>query len=109
MPQLPLDKQIEGVIRYMRCYIINMDKERNFMVIPKFTPISTLQRDYNAVVRKLDKGPVILSQYTKPVAVVMSPAQYEHLTGLEVELKRLQRIIQYDQDFAEMRQGKYTE
>jgi len=29
--------------------------------------------------------------------------------NVEEELARLKRIIQYDQQFAEMRQGKYTE
>ena len=38
----------------------------------------------------------------------MSASDYERFAGMEVELKRLQRIIQYDQDFAEMRAGNYT-
>jgi len=40
---------------------------------------------------------------------MLSTEDYERLANAETELQRLRRIVQYDQDFAEMRQGKYTE
>lgn len=79
------------------------------MYIPQVMPISTLQRTYNAVVRNLPKGPVFLSQHSKPIAVMLSTEDYERMANAEAELQRLRRVVQYDQDFAEMRQGKYTE
>jgi prevent-host-death family protein len=79
------------------------------MQLPQLLPITTLQRNYSAIVRKLPTGPVFLSQHAKHIAVVLSPADYERLASAEVELHRLQRMAQADQDFAEMRNGKYTE
>ena len=79
------------------------------MVIPQIMPISTLQRTYNAVVRNLANGPIFLAQYSKPIAVMLSTSDYERLAGMEAEVKRLQRIVLADQDFAEMRQGRYVE
>lgn len=79
------------------------------MLISEFVPVSTFQKDYSKIVRSLPDGPVILSQYTKAVAVVMTPDEYERLIRADVELKRLQRIIQYDQDFAAMRGGEFVE
>ncbi|MDQ3248906.1 MAG: type II toxin-antitoxin system Phd/YefM family antitoxin, partial [Chloroflexota bacterium] len=70
------------------------------MHIPQLMPISTMQRNYSAVVRNLLTGPVILSQYSKPVAVMLSPDDYERLASAEVEMKRLQRMIRSDQEFA---------
>ena len=75
------------------------------MVIPEYTPISALQRNYSAVIQKLEDGPVILAQHSRPIAVVLSTGQYERM---ETELKRLRRIVQADEDFAEMRAGNYT-
>ena len=79
------------------------------MYVPQVMPISTLQRTYKAVVSNLIKGPIFLAQYSKPIAVMMSTSDYERLAGMEAEVKRLQRIVLADQDFAEMRQGRYVE
>ncbi len=79
------------------------------MHMPQMLPITKLQRNYSAIVRQLPAGPVFLSQHAKPVAVVLAPADYERLASAEVELHRLQRMATADQDFAEMRNGKYTE
>ena len=79
------------------------------MYTPQIMPISALQRNYAAVVRQLPAGPVFLSQYSKPVAVMLSPAEYERLAAAEAEVKRLQRMIRSDKEFAEMLAGDYTE
>jgi prevent-host-death family protein len=79
------------------------------MNAPQITPVTALQRSYSDVLKKLVNGPVFLAQRSSPVAAMMSIADYERLAQAEKEMKRLQRIIQYDHDFAEMRQGKYTE
>lgn len=78
------------------------------MHVPQLLPISTLQRTYTAVVSKLPNGPVFLSQKSKPIAVMLSTQDYERLATAEEELKRLRRIVQYDQQFADMRAGNYT-
>jgi len=79
------------------------------MVMPQLMPISTMQRNYSAIVRKLPTGPVFLSQHSKPVAVVLSPGEFERLINADEEMKRLQRIISSDKEFAEMLAGDYTE
>ena len=78
-------------------------------VFQEFTPISAMQRDYRGTLAKTAKGPVILALRGKPEAVLMSASDYERFAGMEVELKRLRRLVQYDQQFAEMRAGNYTE
>ncbi len=77
-------------------------------VFQEFTPISAMQRDYRGTLAKTAKGPVILALRGKPEAVLMSASDYERFVGMEAELKRLRRLIQADQDFAEMRAGHYT-
>jgi len=78
-------------------------------VFQEFTPISAMQRDYRGTLAKTAKGPVILALRGKPEAVLMSASDYERFVLMEVELKRLRRIMQADRDFAEMRAGNYTE
>ena len=77
-------------------------------VFQEFTNISDMQRNYRGTLAKTAKGPVILALRGKPEAVLLSASDYERFVGVEVELKRLQRIVQADQDFAEMRAGNYT-
>lgn len=79
------------------------------MQTPQLLPVSTLQRSYATIVKRLPIGPVFLSQHSKPVAVVLAPTDYDRLISAEVELHRLQRMATADQDFAEMRNGKYVE
>ena len=78
-------------------------------VFQDFTPISAMQRDYRGTLAKTKKGPVILALRGKPEAVLMSASDYERFAVMEIELKRLRRIMQYDQDFAQMAAGNYTE
>ena len=79
------------------------------MVMPQLMPISTMQRNYSAIVRKLPTGPVFLSQHSKPVAVMPSPAEYERLATADEEMKRIRRNQRADKDFAAMMAGDYSE
>lgn len=79
------------------------------MVLPQIESVTTLARDFKAVLAKLPHGPVFIAQRSEPAAVVLSVGDYERLSNAEIELRRLQRLEKYRKDFAEMRQGKYTE
>jgi prevent-host-death family protein len=76
--------------------------------MPQLLPITKLQRNYSAIIRQLPTGPVFLSQHAKPVAVVLSPADYERLAGAEKEMHRLRRIVAIDAQFAAMDAGDFT-
>jgi prevent-host-death family protein len=76
------------------------------MSATQITPVSELQKNYGEVLKRLEAGPVFLAQRSKPVGVILSPGDYDKLNS---ELKRLQRIIAYDRQFAEIRAGTYTE
>jgi len=78
------------------------------MVLPQIESVTTLARNFKSVLAKLAKGPVFIAQRSEPAAVVLSVKDYEKITKEQEELKRLRRIIQYDQQFAEMRAGQYT-
>jgi PHD/YefM family antitoxin component YafN of YafNO toxin-antitoxin module len=79
------------------------------MISPQIESTTTLARNHKVVFDKLVNGPVFLANRSKPVAAVLSIGDYDQLVNDANEGKRLQRIAQYDQTFAEMRQGKYTE
>lgn len=72
---------------------------------PQVEPISNLQRGAVAVLRKLDNGPVFLSQRGALAAAIVSIEEWDRIAS---ELKRLQRIIEGDQQFAQMRAGDYV-
>ncbi len=72
----------------------------------QITPVSTLQKNYGSVLRMLANGPVYLAQRSKPVGVVLSPDAYETLNA---ELKRLQRIVASDRQFASMDAGNFAD
>jgi PHD/YefM family antitoxin component YafN of YafNO toxin-antitoxin module len=71
---------------------------------PQIEPVSQMAKDYKKILAKLESGPVFLAQRSRPAAVMVSPIQWDEMTA---ELSRLRRIIQADQDFAEMRAGNY--
>ena len=78
------------------------------MALPQTAAVSIMQRNYNAVLAKLANGPVHLMQHSKPVGVIVPPADYERMEAAEIELKRLRRILQADIDFAEMRREEHA-
>ena len=79
------------------------------MHVPQVLPISTLQRTYNAVVRKLPNGPVFLSQHSKPVAVMLSPTDYEKLVTDAEDAGRLRRWQRAGEIAKRMDTGDYIE
>ena len=78
------------------------------MIAPQMESTTTLARNHKVVFEKLANGPVFLANRSKAVAAVLSINDYERLASAEVEMKRLRRIIQYDEDYADMRAGNFT-
>lgn len=76
------------------------------MRVPQMEPITNLQRAYQAVLAKLASGPVVLSNYGRAAAVLVSVEEWDRQAD---ELDRLKRLVQADGDFAAMRAGQYTE
>ncbi len=79
------------------------------MAIQEYTPISTLQRDYLATIRKTERGPVILSQHSKPIAILLSTADYEKLVADAQDAQRLRRWQRAGDIAKRMDTGDYTE
>ncbi len=76
------------------------------MSITQIVPITDMQKNYSKVLSQLEAGPVILSQRSKAVGIILSPEDYDKMNN---ELQRLQRIIAYDRQFAAIRAGNFTE
>ena len=79
------------------------------MTIQEYTPISSMQRDYLATLRKTELGPVILAQYSKPVAVLLSTKDYEKLVADAQDAKRLRRWQRANEAAKLMDTGDYVE
>ncbi len=73
---------------------------------PQVEPISNLQRGALSILRKLDNGPVFLSQRGTLTAAIISIEEWDRIAS---ELKRLRRIIEGDRQLAQMRAGDYVE
>jgi prevent-host-death family protein len=73
-------------------------------VLPQIAPITQLQRDHRLILSRLKQGPVILTQHSKPAAVLVSADQWDETAK---ELKRLQRIIAGDRAIAAVRSGEF--
>lgn len=72
--------------------------------LPQIAPITQLQRDHRLILSRLKQGPVILTQHSKPAAVLVSADQWDETAK---ELKRLQRIIAGDRAVEAMRSGVF--
>ncbi len=72
--------------------------------LPQIAPITQLQRDHRLILSRLKQGPVILTQHSKPAAVLVSADQWDETA---TELKRLQRIIAGDRVVAAMHSGDF--
>jgi prevent-host-death family protein len=59
------------------------------MSIPQIESITTLARDFKAVLAKLPNGPVFITQRSDATAVVLSVGDYERLIKAEQQMKRL--------------------
>jgi prevent-host-death family protein len=73
---------------------------------PQVEPISNLQRGTVAILRKLGKGPVFLSQRGTLAAAVVSIEEWDRIAS---ELNRLRRTLELDRQFAEIRAGNYVD
>ena len=73
---------------------------------PQVEPVSNLQRNTPAILRKLEKGPVFLSQRGTLAAAIVSIQEWDQIAS---ELKRLRRALEMDRQLAQMRAGDYIE
>lgn len=74
--------------------------------LPQIASVTDLRNNYPKVIRRLSDGPIILAQRSKPVAVVISPQQWDTMAD---ELAQLRRIVEGDRQLAEIRSGNYVE
>lgn len=82
------------------------DKEKFAMKPIQTISMADFRDNYRAVLKNLAKGPVRLVRQDEFVAVLVSGEEWNRLN---TELQQMRRHAQADQDFVEMRQGKYTE
>jgi prevent-host-death family protein len=73
---------------------------------PQVEPISNLQRSHLELLRKLDKGPVFLSQRGNLAAALISIADWDRMAD---ELNRLRRMVEFDRQFAQVRAGNFVD
>jgi hypothetical protein len=62
--------------------------------LPQITPVSTLKHDHLAVLAQLKKGPVVLASRSKPVGVLVAPAQWDALAERVDSLEALVSALQ---------------
>lgn len=74
-------------------------------VLPQMEPITRLQRDHNSVLTMLTKGPVILTQRSKPAAVMVSPDAWD---ATAKELRRLRHLELSDRVSREAQENPST-
>ena len=55
--------------------------------LPQIETVSALKHRYIEVMQRLDAGPVVLTRNAKPVAVLLSPADWDRLID-ELEMLR---------------------
>lgn len=69
-------------------------------------PISDLRKDQAKVLSMIDRTPVVLMNRGDIAGVLVQAEQWNKTIE---ELRRLQRIMQADAQFSEIRAGRYTE
>ncbi|MBV7326674.1 type II toxin-antitoxin system prevent-host-death family antitoxin [Chloroflexi bacterium TSY] len=74
--------------------------------LPQIEPITRLQRDHNSILSQLTNGPVILTQRSKPAAVMISPSEWDKIAK---ELKRLRHQEWCDRVSREMDEDPSTQ
>lgn len=73
---------------------------------PQVKPISKLRTDHTAVMRLLKNGPVFLAQRGTLSAAMVSIDEWNRIAS---ELARLQRIVEFDRQLADVRAGNYID
>ena len=48
-------------------------------ILPQIESITRFQRDHNSILGLLGKGPVVLTQHSKPAAVIVDPEQWDKM------------------------------
>jgi prevent-host-death family protein len=72
--------------------------------LPQMASVTDFRNNYVQLVERLNDGPIILAQRSKPVAVVISPQQWDNMAD---ELAQLRRIVEGDRQLAEIDAGNY--
>jgi prevent-host-death family protein len=72
--------------------------------LPQIASVTDFRNNYVQLVERLNDGPVILAQRSKPIAVVISPQQWDRMAD---ELAQLRRIVEGDRQLAEIDAGNY--
>jgi prevent-host-death family protein len=66
-----------------------------------------MRKTWGATLDRVFKGEqLVVERFGRPMAVLLGLDEWKALQG---EIARLKRTVQADKDFADMRQGKYTE
>jgi prevent-host-death family protein len=55
--------------------------------LPQMASVTDLRNDYNALIGRLHEGPIVLSQRSKPAAVLVSPEYWNETARLIQELQ----------------------
>lgn len=62
--------------------------------LPQMASVTDFRNNYVQLVEQLDNGPVILAQRSKPVAVVVSPQQWDRMVAELEELRDLVDVLE---------------
>jgi len=75
-------------------------------LIPQIETVTTLQRDHTRIFGMLDNGPVVLTQRSKPTAVIISSNEWDLIAN---ELQTLRHLAWCDRVSGEMSQDPSTQ
>jgi prevent-host-death family protein len=71
-------------------------------VMPDVVPVSDLRGRHKEIFQKIEDGPILLAQHSRPAAVLVSVADWnareKHLELLEARLKYLEMKRQYEEN-----------
>jgi PHD/YefM family antitoxin component YafN of YafNO toxin-antitoxin module len=67
--------------------------------IPQIAPVTKLQCDHTSIFALLQQGPVILTQRSKPTAVLVSAEEWDRTAH---ELAQLRRMVKADPEMADV-------
>ena len=74
--------------------------------VPQIEPISKMKHQYNEILRRLEDGPVVLTQHGRAAAVVVDPVQWnaaiEEREGLLDAIAALKAEVALSQGKAEL-------
>ncbi|NJN81982.1 MAG: type II toxin-antitoxin system Phd/YefM family antitoxin [Caldilineaceae bacterium] len=69
--------------------------------LPQIESISTMKHRYKEVIAKLDNGPVVLTQNSAPVGVLISPREWNQMVDEREDLEDLIALLKAELEVAE--------